>query len=738
MQDKLKKILEIKIDAINKNIDNLNYLNGELEKNNESLDYIKDKISLFENNDVLNFDKISKDDFEKILLMIEHDVSDIFRSNTCSYDGIIYIIEGIRKSISLELTEEQNNAILTFIEGMRMKLLNLQDIITNLNESKNRLPEIDLNILSETLEDYENITSKLENNLYIIEIDEIENAMIFAEVSLEEKADIYEYLLKYNADIYSTKENNSVKEETKEEIVELPEFHYEPFDINSNINVSEMESNENDNQQEEKMPTLEEIKINLDQMNKDFGLDENLEKTKEINILPISEEPTHQVESVNIEIPSEYEQESYEAPNTVEFDNNMEIPLEYNDSHQEENHELNTVELEDIIKKIDAKLKEMDNDNQNDVSNELTEDNIEVNNIDYSGIITKYGLPELIINGKSVEEVDSFLNVLNNSKVLNDLKQDNDLLEKILNNGSQQKFEELTTLIKENLLVKNDEFDYVLDIIFKTIPIILINEDALKTFKENLEFFKEHKLNVINIFDNYRELLIINNDLLKENYKKVEMYGLEVNNDNVKYCLYNKNILENIDLYLEAIGYEKGFLGKEEHFDGLDYIKKNPYKLNEISKNTLMKLRYSSENNKKIFGNKPGILSGEISNPKVDILTLPEDYKNTYFNGNYGFIESSEYNNLKNDIENLNEFDLTLDGNINKLDSSYKYDDLRYKIENILISRNKTIRIYNFLKNKNMSMKNALLVALTFNTVLKISEYDQIKTVVEAIVEGGN
>lgn len=738
MQDKLKKILEIKIDAINKNIDNLNYLNGELEKNNESLDYIKDKISLFENNDVLNFDKISKDDFEKILLMIEHDVSDIFRSNTCSYDGIIYIIEGIRKSISLELTEEQNNAILTFIEGMRIKLLNLQDIITNLNESKNRLPEIDLNILSETLEDYENITSKLENNLYIIEIDEIENAMIFADISLEEKADIYEYLLKYNADIYSTKENNSVKEETKEEIVELPEFHYEPFDINSNINVSEMESNENDNQQEEKMPTLEEIKINLDQMNKDFGLDENLEKTKEINILPISEEPTHQVESVNIEIPSEYEQESYEVPNTAEFDNNMEVPLEYNDSQQEENHELNTVELEDIIKKIDAKLKEMDNDNQNDVSNELPKDNIEVNNIDYSSIITKYGLPELIINGKSVEEVDSFLNVLNNSKVLNDLKQDNDLLERILNNGSQQKFEELTTLIKENLLVKNDEFDYVLDIIFKTIPIILINEDALKTFKENLEFFKEHKLNVINIFDNYRELLIMNNDLLKENYKKIEMYGLEVNNDNVKYCLYNKNILENIDLYLEAIGYEKGFLGKEEHFDGLDYIKKNPYKLNEISKNTLMKLRYSSENNKKIFGNKPGILSGEISNPKVDILTLPEDYKNTYFNGNYEFIDSSEYNNLKNDIENLNEFDLTLDGNINKLDSSYKYDDLRYKIENILISRNKTIRIYNFLKNKNMSMKNALLVALTFNTVLKISEYDQIKTVVEAIVEGGN
>ena len=32
MQDKLYKILKVKIDSINRNIDNLNYLNGELEK----------------------------------------------------------------------------------------------------------------------------------------------------------------------------------------------------------------------------------------------------------------------------------------------------------------------------------------------------------------------------------------------------------------------------------------------------------------------------------------------------------------------------------------------------------------------------------------------------------------------------------------------------------------------------------------------------------------------------------
>ena len=157
MQDKLEKILNIKIDAINKNIDNLNYLNEELDKNNENLDYIKGMILLFKNNEILNFDKISKDDFEKILLMIDPSISDIFRSKTCSYEGIIYIIEGIRKSISLELTEEQNKAILSFIEGMRMKSLNLEDVIANLNESKNRLPEIDLNVLSNMLERYQEI-----------------------------------------------------------------------------------------------------------------------------------------------------------------------------------------------------------------------------------------------------------------------------------------------------------------------------------------------------------------------------------------------------------------------------------------------------------------------------------------------------------------------------------------------------------------------------------------------------
>ena len=769
MQDKLERVLNIKIDAINKNIDNLNYLNGELDKNNENLDYIKEMISLFKNNEILNFDKISKEDFEKVLLMIDPNISDIFRSKTCSYEGIIYIIEGIRKSISLELTEEQTKAILSFIEGMRMKSLNLQDIIANLNESKERLPETDLDILSSSLENYQGIVNKLNNNLYLIEIDEIENALEFAEIPIEEKADILEYLLKYNANIYNTKQENELEEHNNiEESVELPEFHYEPVNINTNFDINNLESVDNISnndldidtsepginveeksnlsevknetiEAEEKMPSIEEIKFNLDQMYADFSLNkEDNEKTKQLDVVNV-DQSLPSFNNVDFELPVE---DTKEEPVSVPIETDK--PFEEIKS-SEENHELNTVELEDIIKKIDAKLKEMDNEKEDeiDVSNNKLEENnydekpIETN-VDYSDILTKYALPELLIKGKSTEEIDSILSILNDNKLLDDLKGNKELLTEILNKSSLSRFEEISSIINNDLLVKKNEFDYVLEIMIKTMPILFTNDDAFNSFKANLEFFKEHKLNIINLFDNYRELLIMNNDVLKDNYKKAEMYGFEINNENVKYYLYNSHLLENIDYYLEAIGYEKGFLGKEEKFDGLEYIKKNPYKLNEINKNTLMKLRYASENNNKIFGNKPGILSGEISNPKVDILTLPDDYKNTYFNGEYSFIDRSELENIKKEISELKEFDLTLDGNINKLDSSYKYGELRYKIGNILISRNKTIRIYNFLKNKNMSLKNALLVALTYNTVLKLAEYDEIKTVVEAIVEGGN
>ena len=144
MQDKLINLLEIKIEAIEKNIDNLNYLNNELSRNQDDLEYISEELNVFNDNDVLEFDKILIDDFKKILEMIDPKGKEIFENKTCNYQGIMYIIKGIRDGISLELTTEQTNAILELIELMKTKKEELKNIIKDLLSNKEKLPETDM------------------------------------------------------------------------------------------------------------------------------------------------------------------------------------------------------------------------------------------------------------------------------------------------------------------------------------------------------------------------------------------------------------------------------------------------------------------------------------------------------------------------------------------------------------------------------------------------------------------
>ena len=779
MEDKLLKILKIKIDAINRNIDNLNYLNGELERNDKDLNYIEDKLSLFDDGNILNFDNISKDDFEKILLMVNSGISDIFKDKTCNYDGIIYIIEGIRKSISLELTSDQTNAITKFIAGMQAKRENLLENINNLNESKNRLPETDLSILNNDLDKYNNIVSKFENKLYLTEIDEIEESLDFADVLVEEKADIYEFILKYNADIYLSKENNVFSDISNQTVSEtqddVKDFNYEEVKItNDLIDNKEIEENKEETDNNDADISLDDIKFNLDNLN--FSVDDKENTSEQIS-------PDDIKTDTEIKIP---------VSDQIEESDVISTEIEKDDTH-----ELNTIELEDIIKKIDEKLKEMelkdseatvdnevkniqindnveevlDNENINatslqndnavthDENNTIIDNDIVVDNstladnnasdnitpeikqettvvnepqITINDLFNKYSLGGINIANINLNDVDLILKTLLNNNLLDLFKDNTQVLEMLINNFNSSDTNELINLIRDNLIVKNDEFIDTTGILVETMPILFTSKKVFEDFKQNISFYKEKNINIINILDNYRELLIMKYESLVSNYNKIISYGLEINSDNVKYLLYNKNVLSNIDYYIEANGWEKSFLGRDEKFDGVEYIKKNPYKLNTISRDTLLKLRYTSENNGKIYGNKLGILAGEIANPKVDVIKITPEYLSTYFNGEYKVIDKNE---LKQEIDNLSNFDMTLDGNINALDANYKINELKYQFDNIGISRIKTIRIYNYLKNK-LSLADALVIALTYNSVIKNDEYEKIVNIVNNIVGG--
>lgn len=753
MQDKLLKILKIKMDAINRNIDNLNYLNGELDTNNKDLEYIEKMISSLNEDDILSFDNISKEDFEKILSMIDPSVSEIFKDKTCNYQGIMYIIQGIRQGISLELTTAQHDAILAFLAGMKNKSFSLQDTIDSLKNSKERLPETDLTVLTNDLETYQEIVSKIEKNVYLTEVDFLVEAFDYANILIEEKVELFEFLLKYNANVYNNL-NQKKELEEKEEVLDdtdIKDFPYEP--ININLDPFELPKLEEDEQSDLKLSDSNEIKEVKEENDAIDSENKNLNVFGTFQMPIISEEvlknPNY---SSTIPTPTQPKEEILEIKPTSLEPEQKEEEMVISKS--------NTVDLEDIIQRIDNKLKEMEDAEKNKEAKELSFNtpikdldletpisNFEepvvkmehATSDDYQELFIKYGLNKALELSDSVNyfELDSMLKTLEEFSLLDKLKEKENILKRILNKNTNHDLVKVLNLIKDNLSVGEDSYQNVLEIIIEAMPILLSDPEVITSFAKNIDFFKEHQINLINLFDNYRELLILDHDAILENNMKIEKYALVLNNDNVKYLLYNKHILENLDYFIEAMGREKAFLGKEEVFDGVEYIKKYPYKLNTARNDLLLKLRYQSENNQKIYGSKPGILAGEIANPKVDILQIPEEYKNLYFDYNYSMVDVNEIKTLLEDIKNQEPTDISLDDTLLNLDKKYKESELRYKINSILISRIKTIRIYNFLRSKGIASKNALLIALTYNSVIKNDEYKMLEEVVNSL-EGGN
>lgn len=767
MQDKLINLLEIKIEAIEKNIDNLNYLNNELSRNQDDLEYISEELNVFNDNDVLEFDKILIDDFKKILEMIDPKGKEIFENKTCNYQGIMYIIKGIRDGISLELTTEQTNAILELIELMKTKKEELKNIIKDLLSNKEKLPETDMEKLELSLNTYKEIIANLKENKYLTEIEEVIDALDFASITMEEKIDIFAYILKYNRDIY--KSNNNSKE-NKDDSYNFDE-----------IKVSELKEPEFFTEDDFKLPKVSEInnKVEENKINDNLDLEEIIkkidERIKELDeITAEDEKESNELESSKIEdnklddnvvagpiqtfdLPNEElkvdAEKKFNEEQDIETRNILaEEMFNFNNLNELKNDTLSET-LNNQVDQVEESLNPLENVDNSIQSNQIEEkqegmedfDNLENTQMENLSESKEESLnQESDVVGSLTNQVEENVNKLENIKtllnsyqLLDTFNEYHDVMENITNLDLNN-LKKCLEIIQNDLSGKNDNLKNIVEVILKTLPSVFMKNKLLNTFIDDISFYKEHNINLINLFDNYRELLIIDTDVLKRNYEIVKKYELELNNDNVKYLLCNVNLITNLDYYMEAIGHEKAFLGKEQVFDGLDYIKKYPYKLNMISRDTLLKLRYSTDNNLRIFGSKPGILAGEVANPKVDILVLPEEYKNLYFNYEYEFIDRSEMTNLLLDIKNSTDFNLEIDEYLEKLDNAYKINDLRYKINNLYFSRIKTIRVYNYLKTRNVLGVYALIIALTYQSVITKDEYKSIETLITKLVEGGN
>ena len=192
--------------------------------------------------------------------------------------------------------------------------------------------------------------------------------------------------------------------------------------------------------------------------------------------------------------------------------------------------------------------------------------------------------------------------------------------------------------------------------------------------------------------------------------------------------LENLSFGERLDYYIESVYPDR--TKDNEMFDGINYIKNYPNKLNSVTDETIKRLRYSSENNKKVFGSKPNSLAGEITNLKVNVLDIPTDYMNNFFDNKYDNITEDEvrqYVKLCNNSSNVGDY-------LNELSSLEKYhNNLRYEIDGIKVSFNKVERCYNTLRSYSIDKKKALEFAVCYNLIITKDEYNKLRNI---LVEG--
>ena len=216
--------------------------------------------------------------------------------------------------------------------------------------------------------------------------------------------------------------------------------------------------------------------------------------------------------------------------------------------------------------------------------------------------------------------------------------------------------------------------------------------------------------------------------MIRKNYELVKKYDVRIETKNAKYLLGLPNSVEKIDYYVEAV-YEDKLT--EKTFDGMNIVKMYPSKLDSVTDLTIKRLRYSSENGKKMFGSRENSIAGEIANLKVDVLNIPEDYFARFFNNNFNDITNEEIYSYLEMINNNTNYDFNDNSVLAQL-NKYRIDN-RYVIAGVNVSYNKVLRNYNILINNNVDKDKALEFAVCYNLVCTKEEYEKVVTELKTI-----
>lgn len=756
MKEELIRVLNNKLNDINSDIDSLIEINKKIDNENENLSYVSSILDLFKDNNennILNFSKLEKDDFDRVVDIIGENAKEIFNTDSCNYDGLVYLINGINSGISLELNDEQKEGIGYLIDKLNSKVDEYSSAIDGYELVKTRYEINDVSELENKKAKYDEVIDNLGKNDYIKNSDLLMEALKYCDMSENDIIDMLGYVLEYNANVYKEKGPSVKEEEPKdEEIVETNDISYENTEESIDNNVFSLEDNEHHEESvefEDNAPKEDEFHFNdfSDTNIPDFNpitfdepeVSEEKEETEEEAPEEEKEEDTHdeimpnEYDNVRIEDNIETEEnelpsENQEIPEVVLEDNVSESPEEITEEPQEE------VNVEEINQPIDDDFKDIvDTKEDYEENNEAPVGEMSSTR-DLQKLFDKYGIKEdneylnELVAG-DINKYQDILETLKNRDLINKLN--GELLVEVLLNSNSDDIIKVLDIIEEDLSVDKDDYAITTKIAVDTLPSIFVTEGGnFRNFIENTRLFKDLGLNLINLFDFSKEIFVAEHDNILKNLEVVQKYGFEINYKNAKYLLLLPNIGDRLDYYVESV-YEDKLKG--ETFDGIDYIKDYAAKLNVVTDETIKRIRYSSENGRKVFGSKPKSLTGEITNLKVNALDISSDYLNKFLNNDFSNLtgdEVREYIKLIHNSSNVGDYS-------DELEILNPYQNgLRYVIEGINISSNKVIRNYNILRSYGMDKKKSLEFAVCYNLVITKEEYDKLDAKLDEI--GGN
>ncbi len=824
MKEDLIKVLNFKLKSITNNIDALNDIHAKMDDENAELKFVQNAINNFKGKergfDIYNFVSIDRETFNKLLMELDDSVLKVFGTNSCNYDGLIYLIKGINDGISLSLTQEQIDAINLFIDKLLEKEKDYQEVLQNLNADKQKLEITDLNLLKEYEKRYALILDEIKENKYVLDIDSVIEALVYGELSKEKTFDLLCYLLEYNASIYEKDEMARREErETAAEIIrDITREVEEKVKVNIPVETEDDDKKE-DNVKKEKLedtkpsededdrlsissssdvdktiiiPPLnahavnesnEEIKENLKKVNDLLAQNESLNKEDEVdhneyddivnaNLLKKVNEKLAQDEELEEEPKEEPKEENLvsELPHVAELE---EVKEEDNKDEEDESFDdfddLTKEDYEDYdpvvplqeplneavaeqelesIKEPSSTLKTSELDEtdtlEEEPKEEVHEEKVDSEKLSADSVrslLNEYTLnyddfddvnKELLLRG-DLDRYKAIFESLKELGVLGLIEKNNELVAQLLIYSSKEVIDEIVKIIGESLSVDEEDKKITTNIVFKTMPSIFIKGDNgnYDNFVKNIASLREYGVDLINLFDFSREVLVASHDLIVNNYNIVRNYDLTINAHNAKYLLLLKDVHEKMDYYVEAVYKETLKGSRNETFDGIDLIKLYPNKLNVVTDETIKRLRYASLHGRKVFGSKEKSLSGEITNLKVDVINMPEDYLKNFFNNEFDIISRDNFIKYQDLVSNNDYVEMKEDELLEKLE---KYrNGIRYIIEDVDISRPKVLRNYNILRENGVEKTEALLFAVCYNLVITKEQYEKLKDVIKKL-----